>query len=137
MTLNLHQDKFDDWVQRLADNQISQAEFKESMCGEDPLHRREIQEMFLQHTGREPEDPDMEKFVKDLEEGETTLREIEAAILASDEAQDWAQFANAQHTKIPRAMFKARQKFKDVIKNVREKVGEASREEQLGDMEVV
>ena len=38
LVLNMHKQKFEDWVRKLAANQISQLEFRNEMCGDKGLH---------------------------------------------------------------------------------------------------
>jgi hypothetical protein len=97
----LHQAKFEEWVQKMAMNQISPKEFKEEMCGRSPKHFEEVEALYLEFLGRLPEEKGLEHYVKNLEAGEMTLEEVKRAIANSPEASEWAQQRQQERSKSP------------------------------------
>jgi len=80
LVLNMHKAKFEEWVRKLAANQISQLEFMQEMCGDKGLHTREIEALYLELLGREPEPQGLEHYEKAIEEGRMHLDDVRLAI---------------------------------------------------------
>ena len=102
LVLNMHKAKFEEWVRKLAANQVcvcvcvcvcvyvcicvcvwcsntqshthththtrqvSQLEFQQEMCGDKPLHTREIEAIYLELLGRAPEPEGLKHYEKVL-----------------------------------------------------------------------
>lgn len=100
LVLNLHKSKFEDWIRKLAANQISQLEFREEMCGDKALHTREIEAIYLELLGRQPEPEGLEHYEKAVEEGRMHLDDVRSAIQNSPESTEYQQMHQQYKTKI-------------------------------------
>ena len=87
----LHTPKLDDWVNKLAEGQITQYEFQTEICGDSPLHYREIVQAYLDNVGREPEPEMLTHLGEMVESGEKSLPDVIAEVKRSPEASEWAQ----------------------------------------------
>jgi len=121
LVLNLHKAKFEDWVRKLAANQISQLEFRDEMCGDKALHTREIEAIYLELLGREPEPKGLEHYEKAVEEGRMHLDDVRLAIQNSPESTDYQQMRQAYKTKISKFMVAPFGVLKNAIETVKRK----------------
>jgi len=119
LTLTMHTAKIDEWVNKLAEAQITQTEFQNEICGDNPLHVREIVQAHLDYVGREPEEEALKLLSTQVENGEKTLPEVIESVRTSPEAGEWAQRRQQDRIKIPTEHVHAFKDFEDVMKMAR------------------
>ena len=115
MALTMHTAKIDEWVNKLAEGQITQTEFQTEICGSNPLHVREIVQAHIDYVGREPEQEALEMLSEQVQKGERTLPEVIESVRTSPEASEWAQRRQQDRIKIPTEHVHAFKDFQEVL----------------------